>query len=153
MGNAPGIRGIRNGSLLRSCCKNEFKEPKKFVHVRASDDERRQQAQRKIVGAIDEQTAPHGLADERGAFDGKFDADHQAFTANFADEAKFCRELYEAVAQLRTAQASGPPPKVVPCIPGETREATSSVVRMAPSGSPAARGLAIKTMSGLEENF
>src|SRR5713226_7639226 len=51
------------------------------------------------------------------------------------------------------AQASGPPPNVVPCIPGETREATSSVVRMAPSGRPAARGLAIKTMSGFAENF
>src|SRR5216683_3401977 len=51
------------------------------------------------------------------------------------------------------AQASGPPPNVVPCIPGETREATSSVARMAPSGSPAARGLAISAMSGFEENF
>src|SRR5713101_180845 len=54
---------------------------------------------------------------------------------------------------MATAQASGPPPNVVPCIPGETREATSLVVRIAPRGSPAARGLAIKTMSGLEVNF
>src|SRR5260370_40130246 len=68
MGNAPGIRGlagIRSGGLLRGCCKNEFKEPEKFAHLRASNDERRQQAQGKIVGAIDQQTALHGFADER----------------------------------------------------------------------------------------
>src|SRR6266446_6150184 len=103
MRNAPGIlgcRGIRSGSLVRSCRKNEFKEPEKLAHLRASDDERRQQAQRKIVGAIDQQTALHGLADERPAFPGEFDTDHQALAANFADEAKFCRELYEAVAQV-----------------------------------------------------
>src|SRR5438105_864517 len=103
LGNAPGIRGlrgIRSGSLLRSCCKNKFKEPEKFAHLRASDDERGQQAQRKIVGAIEEQTAPHGLADERRAFDGEFDTQHQALTANFPDKTKFCRELYEPIAQL-----------------------------------------------------
>ena len=38
-------------------------------------------------------------------------------------------------------------------MPGETREATASVVRIAPSGRPAARGLAMSTMSGLDENF
>jgi len=51
-GDALGIRGlagIRSGGLLWSCCKNEFKEPEKFAHLRAGDDEGRQQAQRKIV--------------------------------------------------------------------------------------------------------
>src|SRR5258708_20980187 len=52
-----GFSGIRDGGLLRSCSKNEFKEPEKFAHLRASDDEGRQQAQGKDVGAIDQQTA------------------------------------------------------------------------------------------------
>src|SRR5260370_3096342 len=108
VGDAPGIRGlagIRSGSLLRSCCKYEFKEPEKIAHLRASDDKGRQQAQSKIVGAIDEQAALHGLADERPALHGEFDADHQAFAANFADEAKFRGKLREALTQLRAAHA------------------------------------------------
>jgi len=106
------------------------------------------------------------------AFDGEFDADHQAFAAYGTNKIEFSSELGETFAQFgaaredifekifildnaekfnAVAQASGPPPKVVPCIPAETREATSSVVRIAPRGRPAASGLAIKTMSGLEE--
>src|SRR5258708_15907312 len=56
MGNAPEIRGlagIRRRGLLRSCCKNQFKDSEKFAHLRAGDNKRRQQADRKIVGAID----------------------------------------------------------------------------------------------------
>src|SRR6267143_1517595 len=48
---------------------------------------------------------PHGLADERRAFDGEFDADHQAFAADFANEGEFRGELGEAVAQLFAAHA------------------------------------------------
>src|SRR5260370_5281712 len=108
VGDAPGIRrlaGIRSGSLVRSCCKYEFKEREKIAHVRASDDKGRQQAPSKIVGAIDEQAALHGLADKRPAFDGEFDADHQAFAANFADEAEFRGKLREALTQLGAARA------------------------------------------------
>src|ERR1700737_3867829 len=100
-----GLAGIRSGGLLRGCCKNDFKEPEKFAHLRASDDEGRQEAQRKIVGAIDEQTTLHGLADERRAIDGKFTTDHQAFAADFTDESEFRGELHQAVAQLRAAHA------------------------------------------------
>src|ERR1700674_558717 len=78
-------------------------------------------------------------------------------SCNSAPRARIFSSSFSSSTILRNsraaAQASGPPPKVVPCRPGETREATSSVVRMAPSGRPAARGLAIKTMSGFEENF
>src|ERR1700682_2863154 len=108
-GDALGIRGlagIRGGGLLWSCCKNEFKEPEKFAHLRAGDEEGRQQAQRKIVGAVDQQTTPHGLADERRAIDGEFDTDHHAFAADFADEAEFRGKLREAVPQLRAAQTN-----------------------------------------------
>src|SRR6267378_506036 len=108
MGNAPRVRelcGIQRSSLLRSCCKNKFKKPEKLPHLCASDDERRQQTQRKVVSTVDQQPALHGLGDERPAFDGEFDADHQAFTANFADEAEFGCEPCEAVAELSTARA------------------------------------------------
>src|SRR5260370_24242715 len=96
VGDAPGIRGlagIRSGGLLRSCCKNEFKEPEKIAHLRARDDKGRQQSQSKIVGAINEQAALHSLADERPALHGEFDADHQALAANFAAAPKFSTQL------------------------------------------------------------
>src|SRR5204863_8172689 len=108
IGNPPrisGLRGIRSGSLLRSFCKNKFKESQEFAHLRASDDKGRQQTQRKIVGTVDEQAALHGFADERRAFHREFDANHQAFAANFADEAKFCCKLYKPVAQLCASRA------------------------------------------------
>src|SRR5204863_9438765 len=162
MGNAPGIcglRGIQRGDLLRSFCKNKFKESQEFAHLRASDDKGRQQTQRKIVGTVDEQAALHGFADERRAFNREFDAIIRPslrisrmkpnFAASFispsrnsAPRARIFSRSFSSSTILRnsraTAQASGPPPKVVPCIPGETREATASVVRIAPSGSPAA---------------
>src|SRR6266705_4107703 len=106
LGDALGIRGIRSGGLLRSCRQNEFKEPEKIAHLRATDDKGRQQSHSKIVGAIDEQAALHGLADERHALHGEFDADHQAFAANFADEAELGGKLREALTQLRAAHAN-----------------------------------------------
>ena len=78
MGCAIQIRrtgGIWSGSLLGSCGKHDFQEPEKFAHLRARDDEGRKQAQSKIVSAVDQQPALHGLADERRAFDGKFDTE------------------------------------------------------------------------------
>src|SRR5260370_36613084 len=56
MGNAPGIRGlagIRRRGLLRICCKNQFKDSENFAPLPAGDNKSRQQADRKIVGAID----------------------------------------------------------------------------------------------------
>ena len=54
---------------------------------------------------------------------------------------------------MATAQANGPPPKVVPCNPGcIPLAATRSVVRMAPSGNPAANGLATVTIPALSRN-
>src|ERR1700731_421497 len=100
-----GIAGIQSGGLLWSSCKNEFKEPEKFAHLCAGDDEGRQQAQGKIVSAIDQQTAPHGFADERRAFDGEFDPDHQAFATDFPDKAEFGGELRETLMQFGAAQA------------------------------------------------
>jgi len=92
----------------------------------------------------------------------------QAFAADFADEIEFGGELGEAFAELGAAGADvgeqlfafddaekfeggganqRPPPNVVPCRPGETREATASEARIAPRGRPAASGLATSTMS------
>src|SRR5260370_39142822 len=73
--------------------------------MRASDDKWRQKTQRKIVSAIDEQAALHGFADKRRTFDGKFNADDQAFARDLADEAEFCGKLRETFAQFGTTQA------------------------------------------------
>ena len=67
-----------------------------------------------------------------------------------------CAHVFEQIFVLRsiarnssaTAQASGPPPKVEPCKPGENASAKLSCARIAPSGSPPASGLATTTMSG-----
>src|ERR1700732_1718424 len=50
------------------------------------------------------------------------------------------------------AQTSGPPPNVVPCMPGVNVEANFSFAMIAPSGRPPARGFATVTMSGGAEN-
>ena len=49
---------------------------------------------------------------------------------------------------MATAQASGPPPKVVPCMPAWKARATSLVQSVALMGMPPARGLASVVMSG-----
>src|SRR5260370_33307458 len=100
-----GLRGIRGGCLLWNGCKNKFQEPEKFAHLRPRDDKGRQQAQCKIVSAIDQQAALHSFADERSAFDEEFDADHQAFAADFTDEAEFGGKFDETFAELGTTPA------------------------------------------------
>src|SRR5260370_12499828 len=100
-----GLRGIRGGYLLWNGCKNKFQEPEKFAHLRPRDDKGRQQAQCKIVSAIDQQAALHSFADERSAFDEEFDADHQAFAADFTDEAEFGGKFDETFAELGTTRA------------------------------------------------
>ena len=47
-----------------------------------------------------------------------------------------------------TRQASGPPPKVVPCMPGPMVAAAFSFDMITPSGRPQASGLAATTTSG-----
>src|SRR5690348_2056316 len=53
-----------------------------------------------------------------------------------------------SITATATAQASGPPPKVVPCMPACITRATSSVHNTAPRGRPPARGLASVVISG-----
>src|SRR6267143_1662654 len=101
-----GLAGIRGGGLLRGSCENKFEEPEKFAHLRAADNERGKQTQRKIVSAVDQQSALHGFRDKWRAFDGELDTDHQPFAANFADEVKFGGELREASAQLSATRAN-----------------------------------------------
>src|SRR5208282_2963903 len=75
-------------------------------HLRASDEKRREQTQCEVVRAINEQSLEHCLLDERSAIDGKLDADHQAFAANFANEAEFGGQRGKAFAQLRASDAN-----------------------------------------------
>src|SRR6266404_624563 len=100
-----GLAGIRCGGLLRCSRENEFKEAEKFAHLRTVDDKRGKQTQREIVSAIDQQAALHGFRYKGRAFDGEFDAEHQPFPANFADEVKFAGELRETFAKLYAARA------------------------------------------------
>ena len=105
----------------------------------------------------------------------QINAENQAFAAHFADEIETRREFFKPRAQFgaavanigkqvwllrrpfrnssATAQISGPPPKVVPCIPGTNAEANCSLAMMAPSGRPPASGFATVTISGRESNF
>ena len=89
---------------MRSGCKEFFQQTQKLANLRACDDERRKEAQREIVSAVDEQAALHGLLDKGSAIDGKLDANHQAFATNFADEIEFGGERGQAVAQLGAAR-------------------------------------------------
>src|SRR5258707_14692602 len=98
-----GLRRSRNG--FWSFCENELKQTEKFANLRAGDNERRQQAQSKVVSAIDEQTLTQSFSNEWIAIDGEFDAEDQAFAADFADEIQFGGELGEAFAELGAAGA------------------------------------------------
>src|SRR5258707_5457470 len=97
------LRWSRNG--FWSFCENELEQAKKIADLRAGDNERRQQAQSKVVSAIDEQTLTQSFGDEWIAIDGEFDAEEQAFAADFADEIEFGGELGEAFAELGAAGA------------------------------------------------
>ncbi len=127
--------------------------------------------------AIDEQALLQRGGDQRRAINGKLDAEDQAFAADLADENRILRPVVsEAFAQFRAAitniheqfgvfdglqelQRSGADQRAaaeggaMQAAYGDTRAATASLARMAPSGRPAANGLATRTMSGLEENF
>src|SRR6266404_3754355 len=71
-----GLRGSsRNG--FGSFCENEIEETKEFAHLRAGDDEGRQETQGEIVSAIDHQALAQSFGGERIAVDGKFDAEDE----------------------------------------------------------------------------
>ena len=89
---------------MRRSYKELFEQTQELARLRASDEKRRKQAQREIVRAVDEQAFEHGLLDEGSSIDGELDADHQAFAANFADEAKFGGQRGKAFAQLGAAR-------------------------------------------------
>src|SRR5882762_8069872 len=100
-----GLRGSsRNG--FGSFCENELEETEEFAHLRTGDDEGRQEAQGEIVSAIDHQALTEGLGGEGIAVDGKFDAEDEAFAANFADEIELGSELGQACAEFGAACAN-----------------------------------------------
>src|SRR5215472_3681613 len=72
-----GVAYLYGGDRSRSLGKNELKQAKKFAHLRPGNIERRQQAQSKVMGAIDQQASAGGLRDERSSVDGELDTDHQ----------------------------------------------------------------------------
>ena len=100
-----GFRGLRGGGLLRGSYKELFEETQELTYLRPSDEERRKQAKREVMRAIDEQAFKHGLLNERSAIDGKLDANHQAFATDFADEREFCGQRGKAFAQFSAARA------------------------------------------------
>lgn len=58
------------------------------------------------MSAIDEQALAQSFGDERIAIDREFDAEHEAFGADFADEIEFAGELAESFSKLRAASAN-----------------------------------------------
>src|SRR5713226_3006214 len=82
MGSSPlcsgGFVRIRSAGLLWSFCQNDFEKLEKFADLRTRDDEGRQEAESKVVRAVDQQAALHSFGNEGCAFDGKIDADHEA---------------------------------------------------------------------------
>ena len=109
--------------------------------------------------------------DERRALDREFQSEHQAFAAHLADEIEFAPPAFRVQREVRaprartlssrsssstiarnssaTAQTSGPPPNVEPCMPGRKRvRRIFSLAMNAPSGRPPARGFATVTISG-----
>ena len=69
--------------------------------------------------------------------------------ADFADVSRAgSSRLIVSMTAMATAQASGPPPKVVPCMPGVKARRPRSVQSIAPMGMPPAIGLARVVTSG-----
>src|SRR5258708_21462892 len=101
-----GVLRGSGGNGLGSFCENELEQAKEFANLRTSDDEGGQQAQGKVVGAIDYQTLTQSFGDEGIAVDGEFDAQDQAFAAGFADEIELGGELGEALAEFGCAVAN-----------------------------------------------
>jgi hypothetical protein len=92
----PLVRGVlrwSGGNRFGGFCENELEKVKEFANLRAGDDEGRQEAQSEVVRAIYQQALTQGFRDEGIAVHGKLNAKDQAFTANFADERKFCGKL------------------------------------------------------------
>src|SRR5215472_4112832 len=89
-----------SGSLRSSSLKNRCEESQKFLDLRPRDDKGRQKAKREVVRAVDQQTALYRLGDKRSAFEGKLDADHEAFRADFANEVELRSEFAESLPQL-----------------------------------------------------
>jgi hypothetical protein len=83
-----------------------FENAKEFADLRAGDDEGREKAQGKVVGAIDQQALTQGFGDVGIAVDGELDTEDQAFAANFSDEMEFGGEVGEAFAKFRAACAN-----------------------------------------------
>src|ERR1700694_3002420 len=87
-----GLRGS-GGNGFGRFCENALEETKKLAERRTCDNEGRQEAQGKVVSAIDHQALAQSLGGERIAVDGELDAEDQAFAANFADEIELAGEL------------------------------------------------------------
>src|SRR5579883_1764502 len=153
-GRGPG--GWPAGSRV----KDRFEKPEKLAHLRLADQEWRQETQRVVVRAVDEQSALERRRDERRALDGQLDANHQTFAANFLDYRELSCQCFEPRTNLGASRPNvfeqlfvfDNPQKFERCGAGK-RTATASVVRIAPSGSPAASGFAITAISGFAANF
>src|SRR6266852_1986778 len=101
-----GVLRGSGGNGLGSFCENELEEAKKFANLRTSDDEGGQEAQSKVVGAIDYQTLTQSFGSEWVDIDGELDAEDETFAADFADEVEFGGEPGEAFAELGAASAN-----------------------------------------------
>src|SRR5215470_18696 len=96
-------RRFRRRHRFRNMTQYLFENSEEFANLFCADDQGGEEAQRKFVRAIDQEAAFHGFGDERSAVDGEFNADHEAFTADFFDEGVFGSQLLDATANFSAA--------------------------------------------------
>src|SRR5271156_658351 len=100
LGDGRATRDLGKLHYFCSFGQNSFKNAQEIANLRARDNERRQQADGEIVRAIDEQAMLQRGSDQRRAINGEFHAEDETLAADFADEIKFLRESFKALAQF-----------------------------------------------------
>src|SRR5215471_13265305 len=101
--------GLLSGSRCHRYCSRGLpqdlvEQMQKLADLNLGNQKRRQQANRKLVRAVHQQSALERFGDKWTALDGKLDTKHATFTADLLDEVVFCFELLQPLGQFFTAR-------------------------------------------------
>src|SRR5207249_3878139 len=134
----------------------------------------RQKPQDFLLSAVEQEARLERPLHHRLAGHSELGSDHQSLASHLADDPQLALQLFQLPAKIDAhlahaveeagplddleelqgeAALTGPPPNVVPCIPGDKAWATASRAMSAASGRPAARGFATRTTSGRRPYF